>query len=132
MQCLPSARKYTGLNLYIGDKTIEEINKYMEQSGLTVVTNGYVRRRNVGREEGFDWDRIGNALNGTTWVQPDELEESIKNSGQWTNGKYDVFTHNCHDFVRECLRIVGTNEGMTLKKIPVFRPIKNKIPCNIF
>ena len=43
--------------------------------------NGYVRRRNVGREEGFDWDRIGNALNGTTWVQPDELEESIKNYG---------------------------------------------------
>ncbi|KAK8892417.1 hypothetical protein M9Y10_029644 [Tritrichomonas musculus] len=38
---------------------------------------GYVRRKNVGRDSQFNWDEIGSALNGTTYVSPDDLE--IKN-----------------------------------------------------
>lgn len=64
-------------------------------------------------------------MNGTTWIQPDELEESIKKSGEWTNEKYDIFKHNCHDFVRECLKIIGCHETMIIKNLPVYRPCKN-------
>ena len=95
--------------------------KITEEKGIEL-PQGFERRRNVGRDSQFNWEFLGNIINGTTWIQPDELEEILKNSGEWTNSKYDVFSHNCHDFVRECLRICGANQGTTLKLLPVFRP----------
>ena len=54
--------------------------------------NGYKRRRNVGCDPQFDWDRIGSALNGTTYISPDQLETAIKNSGQWSGPGRCIFT----------------------------------------
>lgn len=68
--------------------------------------NGYTRRRNVGREAGFDWNHLGNKVNGKTYVTPDQLEEAIKNSHEW-DGKYNILNHNCHHFVKWCLEHVG-------------------------
>ena len=86
--------------------------------------NGYVRRRDCGRDPSFNWDRIGSKLNGVTWTQPDELEKCIIESGIWRNEDYDALQHNCHDFVSYCLYIVGANAGTMKKMLPVFRPHK--------
>lgn len=67
---------------------------------------GYKRRKNVGRDQSFDWDKLGNKVNGKTYVTPDELENLIKNSHEW-NGKYNILNHNCHHFVKWCLENVG-------------------------
>jgi len=119
-----SAKRYSSSNLYYADKKIDDIKENLEKSEIIMSANGYARHKGVGRgkkeENGIDWDRIGEALQGTTWIQPDELEESIIKSGEWTNEKYDIFNHNCHDFVRECLRIVGCHDGMIYKKLPVY------------
>lgn len=95
----------------------------MKNSGIIkeLKEQGYVRR-NCGRDPSFDWDKLGSILNGTTWTQPDELEESIKKDGNWKNENYDGLFHNCHDFVRFCLYIVGANEGTIKKTLPIFRP----------
>lgn len=133
---LTSAKRYSTSNLFYAGKKINEIQKDLENSEIIMGSNGYARHKGVGRgkkeENGIDWDRIGEALNGTTWIQPDELEESILKSGEWTNEKYDIFNHNCHDFVRECLRIVGCHEGMVYKKLPVYRPAQKGGYCKIF
>ena len=84
------------------------INKDLFEYG-TGANQNYVRRKNVGRDPSFNWDELGEALNGTTKVSPDELEKKIKNSNQW-NGKlnkdgkndYKMLEHNCHDFVQFC------------------------------
>ena len=83
----------------------------------------YVRKRNFNRKADFelDWDTLGNTLSGTTYTQPDELDEILRNSGNCTSGKYNVLVHNCHDFVKECLTICGANSGTTYKPNPVFR-----------
>ena len=74
--------------------------------------NGYKRYVGVGGDDGYDWDSIGNALNGTTYVSPDKLETAIKKSGIWTGEEYNVFSHNCQDFVRFCLLAVGCHKSM--------------------
>ena len=82
---------------------------------------GFLRRRGAGRDPQFDWDEEGEALNGTTKVTPDQLEKKIMDSKQWNNGKYDIFFHNCHDFVRFCLLTVGCPESMCKKIFPCYR-----------
>ena len=65
-------------------------------------------------ETGFDWNELS-ALQGTTRVTPDELENAIIKSGEWNPGHYKVFDHNCHDFVQFCLREIGCPESMIKK-----------------
>jgi len=93
--------------------------------GIDTNSQGFVRikayNRNK-RDEPFDWDRLGNKLNGTTWLQPDELEYLLIKSNNWLNSNYNVLIHNCQDFVRECLLLAGANQGETLKLLPIFRP----------
>ena len=125
--------KYLNTPFYIGDKQLDKIIKIIEETnpGLKgVVTNGYIRRK--GKDKDFNWTKLGDALSGKTWTQPDELEEIIKKSGDWTNGKYDAFFHNCHDFVRFCLLVVGANAGQVFKTLPVYRPSEKRGKCNIF
>ena len=38
------------------------------------------------------------------WIQPYELDEILFSSGKWLNDNYNVVNHNCHDFVKECLK----------------------------
>ena len=83
--------------------------------------NGYKRHVDVGRDNDYDWDSIGNALNGTTYVSPDKLEKAIRKSGIWTGEKYKFGSHNCQDFVRFCLLEVGCPESMANKDGPVYR-----------
>lgn len=83
--------------------------------------NGYKRHRDVGRDSDFDWDEIGGALNGTTYVSPDRLEKAIQNSGNWSGGEYNFLSHNCQDFTQFCLEAVGCPESMAMKKGPVYR-----------
>ena len=92
--------------------------------GFKINTSGYVRIKNYDRfkqGEPFDWDRIGSKLNGTTWIQPDELDAILYSSGQWLNSNYNALNHNCQDFVKKCLDICSANGGMSLKLLPVFR-----------
>ena len=50
-----------------------------------------------------------------------ELETAIKKSGIWTGEEYNVFSHNCQDFVRFCLLAVGCPESMANKKRSIYR-----------
>ncbi len=45
--------------------------------------NGWSRHKDVGRDSNYDWDALGTALNGTTYISPDRLETAIRNSGEW-------------------------------------------------
>ena len=72
----------------------------------------YRRLYDVGRDSSYNWISVGNALNGRTYVSPDDLEEAIIDSDLWGPKTYNPFTHNCHDFVEFCLREVGCPESM--------------------
>ena len=87
---------------------------------------GWERHKNVGRDSNFDWDSLGNALNGTTFVSPDEIEKAIKNSGDWSGDKYDFNKHNCQDFTQFCMRAAGCPESMIMKKGPCYRSQEKK------
>ena len=87
---------------------------------------GYERHRDVGRNPEFDWDSLGNALNGTTYVSPDEIERAIINSGKWNGPEYDFKSHNCQDFTQFCMRAAGCPESMIMKKGPVYRSQEKK------
>ena len=84
-------------------------------------SNGYKRHINKGRDNDYDWDSIGNALNGTTYVSPDRLQTAIDNSGDWSGREYNAFSYNCQDFVRFCLLAVGCPESMAYKKWSIYR-----------
>ena len=84
----------------------------------------YDRYKDVGRDSSFDWDQLGEALNGTTHISPDQLETAIKNNGQWSGGHYNVLNHNCHDFVRFCLDRIGCPESMIKKVGPCYKKQK--------
>ena len=58
-------------------------------------SHGWSRRRNVGRDPEYDWDSLGDNLNGTTMVSPDQLEKKIINDGNWTGYEYNFLKHNC-------------------------------------
>jgi predicted RNA-binding protein associated with RNAse of E/G family len=75
-------------------------------------------RENVGRDKLYDWDELGNALNGQTYVSPQELKKAItKDNNMWTGDKYNLLLHNCHDFVQYCLLKVGVPKSMANKFI---------------
>ena len=99
------------------------LNKDLFEYGCQAIKKmkTYERHKDVGRDSSFDWDLIGNALNGTTHISPDQLETAIKNDGQWAEGHYNVLTHNCHDFVRFCLDRIGCPESMICKVGPCFK-----------
>ena len=67
----------------------------------------YQRHKKVGKVNYFDWDYLGKTLNGIARVSPDELENYIKKDGNWGPGHYNLFSHNCHDFVSFCLKQIG-------------------------
>ena len=109
-------------NLRLSAKAIADILK--ESTTWIFSEDGYRRISNYNRHkqgEPFDWDEVGQALNGQTYVSPDELEKKIKESHQWTDGKYDIFTHNCHDFVKFCMEALGCPKTMTNKIFPCYR-----------
>lgn len=83
-------------------------------------SNGWSRRRNVGRDSKYDWNSLGNALNGTTYVSPDDLEDYIRDDGDWEGYEYHFLKHNCQDFVKFCLNCVGA-KSMSFKKGPCYR-----------
>ena len=68
--------------------------------------DGWRRRKGVGRDQEFDWKTLGH-VQGTTHVSPDKLETAIRN-GEFIKEIYGPY-HNCHAFVRECLRLVGAD-----------------------
>jgi hypothetical protein len=76
---------------------------------------GWKRYKNIGRDNSYDWNCLGNYFNGYTFVSPDEIEEAIIKSGKWTGDQYDLINHNCHDFIQFCMRIVGCSESMIMK-----------------
>jgi hypothetical protein len=67
---------------------------------------GVERHKGAGRDGKFDWDRLGQKLNGTTYTSPDELWTAIS-KGNWSAKSFSALSHNCHDFVRFCLEAVG-------------------------
>lgn len=93
----------------------------------------YERHKDVGRDDAYDWNLLGTALNGTTKISPDQLETAIKNDGNWGPGHYcainwDLSSHNCHDFVRFCMDRIGCPASMISKIGPCFKKQKkNKI-----
>ena len=88
---------------------------------------GWERHVDVGRDSKYDWDALGTALNGTTYVSPDRLETAINNSGEWVGNKYNVIEHNCQNFVQFCMRALGCPESMIMKKGPVYRDQRRKL-----
>ena len=92
--------------------------------------NGWKRHKDRGRDPDYDWDKIGNALNGTTYVSPDELQAAIDKSGDW-RGNYNLRKHNCQDFAQFCLKEVGCSESMASKRGSVYREQKEGA-CVIF
>ena len=87
----------------------------------------YERHKDVGRDESFNWTELGNTLKGGTNISPDELENVIKNCGEWDKGKYNILFHNCHDFVQFCLDKIGCHELMIKKFGPCFRKEKRVV-----
>ena len=123
---IASSLKYTGKTVSLAaGKTIPGKVVSTALSEITIdwifKEEGYMRRAGVGRDPQFDWNEVGEALNGTTRVTPDELEKKLKESNLWNNGKYDIFSHNCHDFVKFCLLAVGCPESMCKKIFPCYR-----------
>lgn len=87
----------------------------------------YERHKNVGKVGSFDWDYLGQTLNGLTYISPDELENLIKKDGNWGPGKYNFFSHNCHDFVIFCLQKIGFPESNLTKFICLKRISPGKV-----
>ena len=83
-------------------------------------SSGWSRRRNVGRDSEYNWNSLGDALNGTTFVSPDDLEDYIRDDGNWEGEEYHFLKHNCQDFVKFCLNCVGA-KSMSFKKGPCYR-----------
>ena len=89
--------------------------------------DGWKRHQNVGRDSKYDWDALGTALNGTTYVSPDRLETAIINSGELAGSKYHFTNHNCQSFVQFCMRALGCPESMIIKKGLVYRDQRRKL-----
>ena len=81
----------------------------------------FERHKNVGKVPQFDWKYLGKQLNGLTEITPDDLEIAIKKDGVWAPGSYNILSHNCHDFVQFCLKILGCVK-YKYKKGPCFMP----------
>jgi hypothetical protein len=70
--------------------------------------NGATRRAGVGRHRDYDWERLGEKVNGMTHISPDELDGAISRA-DWNSGDYNAQTNNCHHFVKWCLEAVGAD-----------------------
>ena len=88
---------------------------------------GWCRRKDIGRFSKYNWAVLGHVLNGTTKVSPDELENIIRNNGNWTKNKYNFFFHNCHDFAQFVMRALGCPEEMIVKKGPCSRDQRKRL-----
>ena len=62
----------------------------------------------------YNWDSY-KGLTGFSYKSPDELDDALKKDGTWTKNNYDPFRHNCHDFVRFCLYILGAPKSQLIK-----------------
>ena len=100
------------------------LNKDLYEYGANK-EKSYERHKDVGRDDSYDWNQLGTALNGTTKISPDQLEAAIKNDGTWGSGHYNAFFHNCHDFVRFCMDRIGCPESMITKVGPCFKKQTN-------
>ena len=75
----------------------------------------YERHKNVNKDNsGFDWNELSD-LQGVTRCSPDDLERKIINSGNWGKGTYNLFDHNCHNFLQFCLKEIGCPDSMIQK-----------------
>ena len=54
-------------------------------------------------------------------MSPDDLDAKIIKSGDWNQGKYNCLNHNCHDFLRFCLKEIGCHESMIKKTFFCFK-----------
>jgi len=88
----------------------------------------YERHKNVGHDNSYDWDALS-SLSGKTTVSPDILESYIQNDGNWYSGHYNCLNHNCHDFVKFCLKKIGCKDSMLAKTLYCFR--HNDLSVNI-
>ena len=91
----------------------------------------------------FDFNAKGYP-SGSTNEGPDELQNKIIEDGNWSEGTYLFFTHNCHHFVTFCLNCIGhsiiqswfiiqpaVRDSFTFIKIlgiPFLKPKNPKIP----
>ena len=77
---------------------------------------GYARHRNKGKDPNYTWGRIPIRYMqmkipicvDMTDVSPDELDEIIEKSGEWTSDKYNFLIHNCQNFVNWCIDKIKT------------------------
>lgn len=77
---------------------------------------GYARHRDIGKDPNYTWERVPiRYMQGRihicidqTDVSPDELDDIIYNSGEWTADEYDFMNHNCQNFVRWCIDQIKT------------------------
>ena len=90
-------------------------------------TKEYVRHKKVGKIKLFDWDHLGETLNGISRISPDKLEEEIKKDGNWGPGHYNFVFHNCHHFVIFCLKAIGFPEDKLKKIICLIRQRPGKV-----
>lgn len=78
---------------------------------------GWKRHVNIGMDRDYDWKRIPvdaisygdkdvlfGLLIGRTDISPNELEEIIDENGEWTSENYNLYFHNCHNFVDWCIK----------------------------
>ena len=56
------------------------LNKDLFEYGVNN-DKSYERYKDVVRDNSYDWNLLGTALNGTTKISPDQLETAIKNDG---------------------------------------------------
>ena len=80
----------------------------------------YERHKDVGRNEIFNWTELGHTLNGETNISPDQLEQVIKDNGEWAKGHYNILFHNCLNFIQFCLDKIGYHEASTKIKLTFF------------
>jgi len=87
--------------------------------------DGYhIREYNPDEDDDFyDWNAL-KALNGMTNKTTQDIIDAVENDPQWKKGNYNLFTHNCHDFVQFCLKAAKFPSSMIIKKGPVYRPQK--------
>ena len=68
---------------------------------------GVIMKRRIIKQAQYDWDYCGPEYEGTTDITPEDLQEEIIESGQWTKDTYNMKTNNCHDFMLFCVNYVS-------------------------
>ena len=106
-------KQLTHTGLIIGDTCIEFGTGSDTDQDITVkVLKGETVRGKVeiGNKHNWNEEKFGKFLNGTTNISAHELKKRADESGQWE--KYNLFSHNCQDFVKFCLEEMGIEEGL--------------------